>query len=258
MAEDGAMSEAVNTILTQIKSVQTEASEVEPTNVLEETVAPEIQFAKFEKNFGVSNSSVLKNNLPQLFQIIDTISEKNTIYGRADLVNNLLTNVLFSELIKTDSKLKNFYNTIETDPITNQESKTEESVESEKSKQSKEYKSLNINYIRQDTQDTYTIEYPDFLDDAFETIKNKIKKIPDYNDIVSITTGSSTAADEATDVVTVAATDAATDPATDVVTDAATVAATVTTTDAATVAVTDAATDVVTDAVTVAPGNPPL
>ena len=226
MPENGAMSEAVNTILRQINSARTEAteaSEVEPTNVLEETVAPEILFAKFEKNFGVSNSSVLKNNLPQLFQIIDTISEKNTIYGQEELVNNLLTNVLFSELTKTDTKLQNFYNTIKTEPTTNQECKTEET------EQSKEYRSLNINYKRQDTQDTqdtYTIEYPDFLDDAFDTIVKKIRKNPDYNNMVTIEQG----------------TKSATDTEIDSVVDDATVAATLAATLAATV---------------VAPGDPP-
>jgi hypothetical protein len=121
------------------------------------------QFAKLKKIFAIS-SDVLNHTLPELFEIIDTVSVKNIIYDKTDLVNTLLNNVLFSELTKIDNNLKKLYNKVDHD-------------------QSDRYKSIRIEYLN---SHKYRVTYPDFLADAFETIINKLRKNDDFNNILTI------------------------------------------------------------------------
>ena len=113
------------------------------------------QFAKLEKTFP-SSKSVLKHTLPGLFEIIDIISIRNIIYTKPELVNNLLNNVLFSGLTKLDNKLEGLY-----------KKSTSEDKESN-------YIPLQITYNADDK--SFEVQYPNFLADAFESIKHKIDK----------------------------------------------------------------------------------
>ena len=123
------------------------------------------QFAKLEKVFPSTNS-VLKHYLPVLFEAVDTISIKNIIYNNPELVNKLLNDVLFRELTTLDVKLAGLYKKI-----------TSEDKESN-------YIPLQITYNADNK--SFEVNYPDFLDDAFESIKRKIEKHGDYRTIVSI------------------------------------------------------------------------
>ena len=133
------------------------------------------QFAKLEKTFP-SSKSVLKHTLPGLFEIIDIISIRNIIYTKPELVNNLLNNVLFSGLTKLDNKLEGLY-----------KKSTSEDKESN-------YIPLQITYNADDK--SFEVQYPNFLADAFESIKHKIDKQEDYKIIVSITKNEDTVAGE--------------------------------------------------------------
>jgi len=121
------------------------------------------QFAKLKQIFAIS-SDVLNHTLPELFEIIDTVSVKNIIYDKTDLVNTLLNDVLFSELTKIDNNLKKLYNKVGHNPCDM-------------------YKSIRIEYLN---SHKYRVTYPDFLADAFETIINKLRKNDDFNNILTI------------------------------------------------------------------------
>jgi hypothetical protein len=171
------------------------------------------QFAKLEKKFPISKS-VLKHNLPALFKIIDTISIKNIIYTNSESVNTLLTDVLFSELIKIDKKVNSFYATIPEEEKTPTTCKEEDSEESEEPEESI-YQPLSIDYI----DNKYIVKYPDFLDEAFDTIINKkevydnmvtISRIKNNEALAETSVNKDTAILEATTATIVAATVAST------------------------------------------------
>ena len=158
--------ESLSTKIKTKESGERKLTELEINNMLKEILksnSSNTQFAKLEKVFPTSSRSFLKDNIPELFQIIDIISVENIIYNHSDLVNKLLNDVLFSPLTNLDNKLHHISSNIK-DPNT--------------------YAPLAINY---DTDSNFNITYPDFLDDALDSIKQKIEKHEDYNKIVTIT-----------------------------------------------------------------------
>ena len=158
--------ESLSKIIETKESGERKLTELEINNKLKETLksnSNNTQIAKLEKVFPTGSRSFLKDNIPELFQIIDTISVENIIYKHSDLVNKLLNDVLFSPLTNLDNKLNHISSNI---------------------KDTNTYEPLNINY---DTDSNFNITYPDFLDDALDSIKQKIDKHEDYNKIVTIT-----------------------------------------------------------------------
>lgn len=201
------MSSALDELFTEIKEKIKKTGETEEDrgltsyNQLEASItADDTQYKQLEKSFPISKS-VLKQNLPTLFKIIDTISVKNIIYENEALVKTLLDDILFSELKKIDNNVQKFYTTITLD---NQPDKCE-TQEVKKP----DYQKLDVVYRSKDQ--TYILTYPDFLDDAFETIVNKINNNPLLKDMVSIKPGTkSTIDEEATEEETVVTTTLAT------------------------------------------------
>ena len=158
--------ESLSKIIETKESGERKLTELEINNKLKETLksnSNNTQIAKLEKVFPTGSRSFLKDNIPELFQIIDTISVENIIYNHSDLVNKLLNDVLFSSLTNLDNKLHHISSNI---------------------KDHNTYALLTISY---DTDSNFKITYPDFLDDALDSIKQKIDKHEDYNKIVTIT-----------------------------------------------------------------------
>ena len=119
------------------------------------------------------------------------------------MVNMLLNNILFSELKKIDKNVEGFYKTIELDK---QPSTCEGDTQNNPTKPI--YDKLNVVYEIE--QKTYILTYPDFLEDAFTTIVNKIQKNPLLATMVTITQGTKSASMEQTGEQTVEQTVAAT------------------------------------------------
>jgi hypothetical protein len=132
------------------------------------------------KKYFPSTSDGLNYIVPELFQIIDIISMSNIIYQDTNehLVNMLLDNILFSELKKIDSKVNTFYTSIDEKL---ESSKSDSQPEPDKDKS---YKSMNIAYNSREKK--FTVTYPDFLTDAFETIKNKLLNNTEYAKMISM------------------------------------------------------------------------
>ena len=164
--------------------------------------ADDTQYKYLEKSFPISKS-VLKENLPALFKIIDTISVNNIIYEDSVMVNMLLNDILFSELKKIDKNVEGFYKTIELDK---QPSTCDGDTQNNPTKPSY----VNLNVVYEINQQTYILTYPDFLDDAFTTIVNKIQKNPLLATMVTIKQGTKSASMEQTGEQTVEQTVAAT------------------------------------------------
>jgi hypothetical protein len=233
MAKENTMSKTLDKLL---EKVNEELSEDGPESTtpksyseLEASInTKDTQFAKLEKKFPISKS-VLKHNLPALFKIIDTISIKNIIYSDTSSVNTLLTDVLFSELKKIDNKVNSFYTNIKPEEDTSSKCKEEaEDVKEPKEATNSKYESLSIEYNHANNK--YTVHYPDFLDEAFDTIINK-KEV--YDNMVTISRKKN---NEATPEATATATAEATATATPEATATATATATAATIVAATVA----------------------
>ena len=208
LTKEKTMSSALDELFAKIKEKIKKTSETEEDrgltsyNQLEASItADDTQYKQLEKSFPISNS-VLKQNLPTLFKIIDTISVKNIIYAEETLVNKLLNDILFSELKKIDNNVQEFYKTI---TLANQPDKCKtQQVEKPV------YQKLEVVYHIKDQK--YILTFPDFLDDAFETIVKKINNNPLLKDMVSIEWGTKSAIaeeapeEEATVVTTTLAT----------------------------------------------------
>ena len=213
MAKENTTSETLDSLLESINQTLTNpdngSTMPKSYRELEASInVKDTQFAKLEREFPISKS-VLKHNLPALFKIIDTISINNIIYSQADLVNSLLNDVLFSELIKIDKKVESFYTNIQVEETSStcKEKESEEAKEAKKSEESEEsttlkesgYKPLSIVY---EESNKYIVRYPDFLDEAFDTIINK-KAL--YESMVTITKKNGKAEDEEEEMVEVTA-----------------------------------------------------
>lgn len=208
LTKEQTMSSALDDLFTEIKKEIEKTGEMEEDrgltsyNQLEASItADDTQYKQLEKSFPISNS-VLKHNLPTLFKIIDTISVKNIIYEHDAMVKTLLNDILFSELKKIDNNVQQFYtNVILDNPPDNCESLKPEKPE---------YQKLNVVYHIKDQK--YILTFPDFLDDAFETIVKKINNDPLFKNMVSIKPGTKLAIaeeapeEEATVVTTTLAT----------------------------------------------------
>ena len=208
LTKEKTMSSALDELFAEIKEKINKTSETEEDrgltsyNQLEASItADDTQYKQLEKSFPISKS-VLKQNLPTLFKIIDTISVKNIIYAEEAMVKMLLNDILFSELKKIDNNVQEFYKTI---TLANQPDKCEtQQVEKP------EYQKLNVVYHIKDQK--YILTFPDFLDDAFETIVKKINNDPLFKNMVSIKPGTKSAIaeeapeEEATVVTTTLAT----------------------------------------------------
>jgi len=204
------MSSALDELFTQIKSKLDSKQDQKQENdeglststsysQLEASItADDTQYKYLEKSFPISKS-VLKENLPALFKIIDTISVNNIIYEDSGMVNMLLNNILFSELKKIDKNVEGFYKTIELDK---QPSTCDGDTQNNPTKPS--YEPLDVVYKIE--QKAYILTYPDFLEDAFTTIVNKIQKNPLLAKMVTIKQGTKSASMEQTVEQTVAAT----------------------------------------------------
>ena len=208
LTKEQTMSSALDDLFTEIKKEIEKTGEMEEDrgltsyNQLEASItADDTQYKQLEKSFPISNS-VLKHNLPTLFKIIDTISVKNIIYEHDAMVKTLLNDILFSELKKIDNNVQQFYTNV---TLANQPDKCEtQQVEKPV------YQKLEVVYHIKDQK--YILTFPDFLDDAFETIVKKINNDPLFKNMVSIKPGTKSAIaeeapeEEATVVTTTLAT----------------------------------------------------
>ena len=208
LTKEKTMSSALDELFAKIKEKIKKTSETEEDrgltsyNQLEASItADDTQYKQLEKSFPISNS-VLKHNLPTLFKIIDTISVKNIIYEHEAMVKTLLNDILFSELKKIDNNVQQFYADVTLDNLSDkcETQQVEKPV----------YQKLEVVYHIKDQK--YILTFPDFLDDAFETIVKKINNNPLLKDMVSIEWGTKSAIaeeapeEEATVVTTTLAT----------------------------------------------------